>query len=179
MCLPGAPLSIKRKLVASFVCPVLYGSCFSRVPVRAWGALCNKVWRLCFGRTRYAASHYLCMGVCYGAHLWMPHAWSIAEMTRVIHTIASTATGKARLARLTAAFSPKKQSNPLVDAWISWCKTFGGEASGAKLGSTRCAICCMICTGLLPFSGEPTIKEPCWLAATQLGYLPLAPCSLH
>eukprot|EP00971_Amphidinium_carterae_P204448 4057157-Amphidinium_carterae.2 len=39
MCLLGAPLSIKRKLVASFVCPVLYGSCFSRVPARAWGAL--------------------------------------------------------------------------------------------------------------------------------------------
>eukprot|EP00971_Amphidinium_carterae_P085620 1694396-Amphidinium_carterae.1 len=62
MCLPGAPLSIKRKLVASFVCPVLYGSCFSRVPASAWGALCSKVWRMCFGRTRYAASYHLCMG---------------------------------------------------------------------------------------------------------------------
>eukprot|EP00971_Amphidinium_carterae_P184803 3668731-Amphidinium_carterae.5 len=131
MCLPGAPLSIKRKL--SFVCPVLCGACFSRVPARAWGALCEKVWRICFGRTRYAASRHLCMGVCYGAHLWMPHAWSIAEMSRVIHTIASSASGKARLARLTTDFSSKRESSSLIDGWISWCKTFGGEAIGADV----------------------------------------------
>eukprot|EP00971_Amphidinium_carterae_P095877 1897372-Amphidinium_carterae.4 len=95
MCLPVAPLSIKWKLIGSFVCPVLYGSCFSRVPACAWAALCDKLWRICFGRTRYAASRHLSTGVCYGAHLWMPHAWSIAEMTRVIRTIASSPSGKA------------------------------------------------------------------------------------
>eukprot|EP00971_Amphidinium_carterae_P312819 6217040-Amphidinium_carterae.2 len=136
MCLPGAPLSIKRKLVGSFVCPVLYGSCFSRVPSRAWSSLCDKVWRICFGRTRYAASKHLSMAVCYGAQLWMTHAWSIAEMARVIHAIASTPYSlreSKTIARLTSAFSPMRQPSPLIDGWISWCNTFGGHAFGADV----------------------------------------------
>eukprot|EP00971_Amphidinium_carterae_P247405 4912986-Amphidinium_carterae.1 len=60
--------------------PVLYGSCFFRC----------------------AASRHLCTAVCYGAHLWMPHAWSIAEMARVIHaiarTLAASSAGRARQA---------------------------------------------------------------------------------
>eukprot|EP00971_Amphidinium_carterae_P309064 6141351-Amphidinium_carterae.1 len=122
MCLPGAPSEHQEEAHCEFC-----------LPARAWGALCDKIWRICLGRTRYAASRHLCMGVCYGAHLWMPHAWSIAEMSRVIHTIASTPSGKARLARLTSGFSSQRESSPLIDGWISWCKTFGGEATGADV----------------------------------------------
>eukprot|EP00971_Amphidinium_carterae_P086075 1703002-Amphidinium_carterae.1 len=54
-------------------------------------------------------------------------------MTRVIHSIASSPAGRARLARLTSSFTPARQSSPLIDGWISWCKSFGGEVYGAEV----------------------------------------------
>eukprot|EP00971_Amphidinium_carterae_P216384 4295070-Amphidinium_carterae.4 len=112
MCLPGAPGHQEE------------ADCQLRLPSSLW-----------FGASALDALGMLlpAIGVCYGAHLWMPHAWSIAEMSRVIHTIASSPSGKARLARLTSGFSSQRESSPLIDGWISWCKTFGGEATEADV----------------------------------------------
>eukprot|EP00971_Amphidinium_carterae_P200317 3975301-Amphidinium_carterae.3 len=110
----------------------------------------------------------------------MPHAWSIAEMSRVIHTIASTATGKARLARLTADFLPKRESSPLIDGWISWCKTFGGDASGSDVCvDGRVVLHSSLSSSAWKHEVRHLHREPCQSGAAQLGHVSLTPRAMH
>eukprot|EP00971_Amphidinium_carterae_P007973 157925-Amphidinium_carterae.2 len=117
MCLVATPLFIKRKLIRSYACPVLYGSCFARVPRLPWASLCDMVWCICFGRTRGVASKHLRMPACYGAHLWMQHVCTpLLPM----------------LLELDLPDSPSR-SRRLIDGWILWCKSFQGKAIGADV----------------------------------------------
>eukprot|EP00971_Amphidinium_carterae_P022332 440420-Amphidinium_carterae.3 len=126
------PLVLVRRLVTSFVSPVLHGPspnhgvCFSVVPQEPWHRLCNQVHDMCFGKSRVLASKHLILANSLGSHMWRPDGYSVMEMARVIHRVLTApagielATQAIRVATLQPEAAP-----PLWRSWVTWIHSFG------------------------------------------------------
>eukprot|EP00971_Amphidinium_carterae_P262531 5207550-Amphidinium_carterae.2 len=125
--LPPCPLHLKRKLVASYVCPLLYGVSYSVVPSDLWQKVGDVIHSICYGSSRLLASKHLVLAAVHGAHNWRPDGWAVLEMARVIYKACSRPAGPEFVAEaLRVAQADESSSSPLWLSWISWVRSFGG-----------------------------------------------------